>query len=165
MVVLDATAGNRMMWGGKKAPGIIYMDRELKLARPPDIFADHCSCPFRDNVFENVIFDPPHAWGTPPWWTDPSMSKHKDKKKGPQSWYGDYKNRRDMIVSIVKAQKEFARISTRLSFKWCEIKIGLWRILSCFTEWTVINKNEWYSNRNVKQAQKTYWVLLIRTSR
>ncbi len=48
--VLDATAGNRLIWkkGGRgKNPDIVYLDFEYDLAKPPTVFADNRHLPFR----------------------------------------------------------------------------------------------------------------------
>lgn len=61
-LMLDATADNRAMWRNKEPPAVIFLDRELRLARPPTVFADNRYCPFRDGVFDCVIYDPLHLY-------------------------------------------------------------------------------------------------------
>lgn len=58
-MILDATAGYRMMWFNKQRPDTVYMD--LKRDVHPDIMGDFCHLPFRDDVFDIVVFDPPHT--------------------------------------------------------------------------------------------------------
>jgi len=164
--MLDATAGNRIMWPYKNPPNVVFMDRELKLGRPPHIFADFRFCPFRENVFETVIFDPPHkiTRNMPPWWNSPEMDKNPAGSKWPgstKSWYGFYETKIEMLSSIYKGQKEFARIAKRLCLKWSEISVPLWNILPLF--------DEWEKKHEVSRKMKTgkiphFWITFIRSS-
>lgn len=160
MVVLDAAAGNRRIWPNKNPPYTVFMDMEIRLAVPPDIFADFKYCPFRDKVFDCVIFDPPFHWRNDEKW----MFFNPDYKKTfggtPSSHYGLFKSRNDLIRNIANAQKEFQRISDRLCFKWGEGYFSLWRIMSLFRDWTVVLKKNWKSKGYQKQS-KTWWVTFI----
>ena len=62
-MILDATAGNRAIWQHKNCDKIVYMDLEKKLERKPSIFADNRHCPFKDNIFHTIFFDPPYDYG------------------------------------------------------------------------------------------------------
>jgi len=151
--MLDATAGNRIMWNGRKAPHTIYMDKEIGLARSPDIFADNRYCPFRDNVFETVIYDPPHYVNAPPWMTDPE-GRLGEKNMG--TFFGSFSTKTEMLTSINKAQKEFQRIAKRLCLKWVERSYSLWKILPFFRDWKIIQTLEMSRGRT-----KTYWVTFV----
>jgi len=136
-MMLDATAGNRMIWPNKKPPNVIFMDKETSLYVVPHLFADFRELPFRDNVFDCVIFDPPHSCSLPPWWNSPRGEKNDpwaNYPKSRRSWYGKFDNKRDMFSSIHKAQKEFARVAKRLCLKWSELEVSLWKILPFFRE-------------------------------
>ena len=157
-MMLDATAGNRMIWPNKNPSNVIFLDKEIGLARSPDIFADNRFCPFRDNVFDCVIFDPPHSCSIPPWWSDPATSK---KRRGNlASWYGKFENKTDMFSSINKAQKEFARVAKRLCLKWSELEVSLWKILPFFREWKIIQTKPHKGKFKVGKT-KTYWVTFV----
>lgn len=159
MVTLDATAGNRMIWPNKNPPLTVFMDKECDLSIPPDIIGDFRKLPFRDDVFQCVVFDPPHSCSIPPWWADPSTSK---KRRGNlASWYGKFENKIDMFSSINLAQKEFARVSKRLCFKWSELEISLWKILPFFNEWTHIKTKNHKGKFKVGKI-KTYWITFLR---
>jgi len=159
-MLLDATAGNRTIWPNKNPPYIIFMDKEIKLWFPPHLFADFRYCPFRDNVFSCVIFDPPHKITTnpPPWWAKPDGRK-TDKSHG-AGWYGWWNNKRECIASIDAAQKEFARISNRLCFKWGEVDLSLWKILGVFTKWKIIQE-KLHHHHNKRGKNKSWWVTFI----
>ena len=70
-MMLDATAGGRMMWFDKNPDNVLFVDKRVVppgsiVQQPlwsvePDIQADFCALPFADNSFEMVVFDPPHA--------------------------------------------------------------------------------------------------------
>ena len=48
------------MWKNKTPPQVVFMDKEIGLYIPPDVFAVWQYLPFRDKVFDCVLFDPPH---------------------------------------------------------------------------------------------------------
>ena len=166
-MMLDATAGNRLMWQRKEGerripPNVVFMDKEINLGWPPDIIADFTHCPFRGNIFTCVFFDPPYSWHIAPWHEHPSGYQLGVGRKGwhKGTFYGRFENRRDLIVSIYKAQKEFQRITKRLCFKWNEYSISLWNILSLFKKWTIQNTKVFKANKK-RSNYKTYWITLI----
>jgi len=69
-MILDMTCGYRSMWFQKQDKGTIYLDkRNLEKHRTPDnrflevrptVQADNRCLPFKDDVFNLVLFDPPH---------------------------------------------------------------------------------------------------------
>ena len=157
--ILDVTAGNRMMWPNKDNEYVIFLDKESGLLIKPDILADFRCLPFRDDVFSLSFFDPPHFFGSLPPFMD-----NKDNLHG--GYYGVFKNRKDMVISIIKTQKELSRVSERLCFKWNEAMIKLFQILTCFTEWMVILKLQpkpRMGRRSYRNYSKnTWWVTFIR---
>ena len=164
LVVLDATAGNRSMWPNKNPPGVIFLDKEFGLSLPPDIFASFEKLPFRDDVFELSLFDPPNLIDRGflnPWFSDP---KGKGGPKG--TFYGSYKSRRDLIISIIKAAPELYRVSRRLCFKWFEDRVSLMQVLSLFRPWRMIYKVNPRSRMGRrawrKFSKKTWWVTFSR---
>lgn len=73
--VLDACCGSRMFWFNRAHPSTVYVDLRNEehvladrssrgghrvLSVSPDVIADFRSMPFRDGVFDVVVFDPPH---------------------------------------------------------------------------------------------------------
>jgi len=169
MVVLDATAGNRNMWKQVdfNPPHTVFIDVETKLYRPPTIFADNRCSPFRDDVFDCVFYDPPFVWSIAPWFMNASK---KDKLARGAPFYGDAKSKRQMLVDIHKAQKEFQRLTNRLCFKWGELRLSLWKILPFFKDWKIKQikeqKNPHHTSRlKGKSKWKTYWVTFVHSSR
>jgi len=62
-MILDATAGNRLMWKAKTHPSIIYIDIEDELEFSPDILCDNTNTPFREGFFNLIFYDPPYDYG------------------------------------------------------------------------------------------------------
>jgi len=121
-IVLDATAGSRMMWFDKNNSITTFMDirhetHELCDGRVlevnPDIIGDFCKMPFEDETFHLVVFDPPHL-----------------KKLGKSSWmakkYGvlNYHWRDDIRDGLQECMRVL-KPNGVLIFKWNEIQIKL----------------------------------------
>ena len=161
-MILDATAGNRAMWKNKNPPNVIFMDKEIGLAIPPNVFAIWQNLPFRDDVFETILFDPPHdrfspssVHMNPQGWHNPRVEG--GRKIGgtfwgslSSSWAGEF----------IRASKEFHRIAIRLCFKWNDSRYPLERPLSFFEEWIPIQIKEHFSKRR-RGKTNTYWVTMI----
>ena len=153
-----------MMWPNKNPPGVIFMDIQIRLKRPPDVFASYHHIPFRDDIFTVAIFDPPHLIdrGSPnPWFRNPESTG------GPAgTWYGSHRSRRDLIISIVKATPELYRVAKRLCFKWFEDRVSLWQVLPLLRPWKVIykvNPRPRMGRRAWRRySKKNWWVTLFR---
>ena len=117
-MMLDVTAGNRMLWPNKNPPNTVFLDKETKLAFPPDVFGAWSFLPFRDDAFNCIMFDPPHLIFMGP------KSKHRDPKDKKNWWGINWPNRTSLLRSIISAQREFARVGKRLIFKWGESRDG-----------------------------------------
>jgi len=159
-MMLDATAGNRAMWNNKNPPNVVFIDKRLEdLMFSPHIQAVWKNLPFRSDVFDCVIFDPPHFIYKTHW------KRSKDRQTY-INYYGCWKNKREIIPTIFKALKEFHRVSKRLCFKWCDTRDGstLYKLLPLFKGyWKEINRqNIPIKGRFGKRA--SYWVTFIRDS-
>jgi hypothetical protein len=151
-VVLDATAGNRMMWKCKNPPHTIFLDKEKNLAIPPDIIADNRKLPFRDNVFECVLFDPPHSFKR----GYGSLFNEDPKRMKGFPWYGSFRNKIDLLSSIHKAQKEFSRVAKRLCFKWNDHDMDIWKLYPFFDDWAIKYELK-YRSRGHRGKRITTW--------
>ena len=162
MVILDVTAGNRMIWKNSKHPSdIIFIDKEFGFKINQDIIADNRKLPIRKDIqIDSIIFDPPWGLNMPPWWVD------KNPNDVTATYYGDFKSKRELISYIHKAQKEFQQYTNRLCFKWGERNVSLWKILPLFTRegWIEINRKEIKEKRNAKGASsnKNWWITFMR---
>jgi len=169
---LDATAGNRLMWKTKDSPHIIYIDIEPDLEYPPDRFLDNTHTDFPNDYFNAIFFDPPHFWGKKKnelVVTTPSK-KVADEKfnygRTYPTYYGldKYATKRDLIVFINKAQKEFFRIlkpSGMLWLKWSEVKITMNKIRPLFNNWTEMLCIEMKPSPVGKN--RSFWVMYMKT--
>ena len=160
MINLDSTAGNRVIWNCKTPPDWIFCDREIKLGLSPDVFCDNRYLPFRDNVFQCAIYDPPYQWGDKLWARDP---KGKTEGGSKWSWYGTYKNKRDLIQNLIKASRELYRVSMRLCFKWCEFALPLSNIISLFIPPWIIFQQKGHNSKKQTSKNQTWWVTMVRT--
>jgi hypothetical protein len=158
-MILDATAGNRITWRKNKNPdNVVFLDKEYRLAIPPTVIATWKYLPFRDDSFTCVYFDPPFTK-----WGKTSIHNHPIREKSYRgaSWYGNPSSLRALVKDIILGQKEFARVSKNLCFKWCEISYNVDRVLTCFTEWEVLFKMV-YESRKRHGKSKTWLVKLTR---
>lgn len=57
-IILDATAGYRMMWYNKNHPNVLYIDQRAECE--PDQVTEWRNLPYPDESFRMVVFDPPH---------------------------------------------------------------------------------------------------------
>ena len=158
-LVLDATAGNRHMWGGDKEPdNVIFMDKEKGLFYPPTLFATWEYLPFREGVIKKGVFDPPHIFSETSMFNKNPGARPNGCKKIP-GWYGAFPSKRAAIHAILKAQKEFARICPELFFKWNIASLDIDPVLTLFVDWDVVVMVP-FRSRGDKPS--TWWVKLAR---
>ncbi len=137
-----------MMWKNKSPLGWIFMDKKIDVN--PDIQAVWEHLPFRDNVFNCVLFDPPHivVWGT----GTPQIAKV----------FGSWPYTKNITPSIFKSIKEFARVSGRLIFKWCDTRDGTtwWKLKPVFKGiWDTILERE-LKNKG-SGFGSTWWISFV----
>ena len=157
--VLDATAGNRHMWGDNKhLDNVVFMDKEPNLRIPPDIIATWDDIPFPDDYFHCVIFDPPHVFSETSMYNQDPQARPHGANKIP-GWYGAFKSRREAVKQIYEAQIEFARVAPRMCFKWNEASMKLQNVLSLFTCWNI---QFIVSAPHRGKKPRTWWVKLVR---
>ena len=122
-MILDATAGGRMMWFDKNPDDVLFVDKRVVppgaiVQQPlwncqPDIQADNTRLPFADNTFEMVVFDPPHVKFTPA-----SLMGVK---------YGVLTDLHEVVAGL----EECARVASNwLVFKWAENESSISEVLA-----------------------------------
>jgi hypothetical protein len=57
-LIVDATAGYRLMWKGKDTRYTVFLDKRVECK--PDIVCDNGLLPLRDRIADEIIYDPPH---------------------------------------------------------------------------------------------------------
>ena len=161
-MMLDATAGNRAMWKNKTPPHTLFLDREVGLSTPPDIFAVWQKLPFRDKVFDCVLFDPPHdkfspssVHMNPQGWHNPRIES--GHKIGGTFWGSLSKT---WPADFIKASGEFLRVSKRLCLKWNDSRHDLDKVLSFFKDWSIVQIKEHFSTMR-RGKTNTFWVTMI----
>ena len=121
--ILDATAGNRMMWFNKHHPNTLYLD--IRPEVEPDLVADHTNIKFiPDESFQFIVYDPPHMKRPAGNYATGNLTKDYGALKS-DSWEHD----------IQEAFKELWRVlkpTGILIFKWNDHDIPLAKISKFF---------------------------------
>ena len=151
--ILDACCGSRMFWFDKTNENVVYMDfRKLstnlcdgrKLVIDPDVVGDFRNMPFDCNVFNMVVFDPPHLVNV----GDNSWLAKKYGKLNKETWQEDLKKGFSECIRVLKP-------GGFLVFKWNETDIPLVKILKLCTAKPL------FGNKRSKQS-KTHWVVFMK---
>jgi len=159
-LILDATCGSRMMWFEKDDPETVYLDiRRGRFDTPtafnkqaiiePTVQADNRALPFKDDVFDLVLFDPSHHFGR-----KARLALHIAYGFiNPYSWHWD----------INLAAKEFFRVLRPggfLVFKWSSHDIPLKKVLPLIPA-----KPLFGSKTLVAERQSTHWIIFRKDHR
>lgn len=151
--ILDACCGSRMFWFDKDNNYTTYMDireyhEELESGHiidvKPDIVADFRDMPFDDNIYDLVVFDPPHLKraGRNSW-----MAK-KYGVLNPDTWQEDISKGFDECMRVLKP-------SGTLIFKWAEVQISTRQVLNEID----------YKPLFGQKRQKTQWLVFVKERR
>ena len=168
-MILDATAGNRTMWIEKDSENIIYIDRQTELQVKPTIFCDNTNTPFKDRTFDTIFYDPPHSWGQKkhfycfPRWTQEYYELYKDKATPRYYGWDIYDSRDQLVRHLYKAHEEFWRILKDdgiLWLKWNEMTMELYRVLSIFSQWSMLLRLYVKSPSQTHGKHQTFWLAL-----
>ena len=153
--VLDVCCGSKMFWFNKNDVRAVYTDKRQgtwitdnrKGRNPtvisPSILADFQNLPFKDCIFNLVVFDPPHL-------ITPNENARLTKKYGKL-----YSNWKPMIKNGFAECFRVLRPSGTLIFKWNEYEIPLSEILA------LTNENPLFGHKSGRQS-KTHWVTFIK---
>lgn len=147
--VLDACCGSRMFWFDKNNSDVTFMDcrqqyEELSTGHvinvDPDVVADFRDMPFEDDVFDMVVFDPPHL-----------------RHVGENSWLAKKYGKLDELwpEDIRQGFAECMRVlrpSGTLIFKWNEEQIPLSDVLEA------IGEQPLFGNKR----SKTHWLVFMK---
>lgn len=152
--ILDVTCGSRTIWFDKNHPAAVYCDkrrldttaiwksgcgtskRTCKI--DPDVVCDFTDLPFQDNVFQLVVFDPPHlASITETSW----MAKKYGKldENWPQMLHDGFSE----CMRVLKPDGV-------LIFKWSEYDIPAEKV------WKAIGQKPLFGHHSGKNS-KTFW--------
>lgn len=153
MKILDVCCGGKMFWFDKDSPIVEFCDirkenMELCDGRTfdvnPDTICDFRNLPHNSNIFDMVVFDPPHL----------------NHKAGNNAWivkkYG--KLQEDWKTQISEGFNECFRVlknNGTLIFKWNESDILVSEILKCSPIKPL------FGHKSGKQ-QKTHWLVFAK---
>ncbi len=174
--ILDATAGNRLIWMKKESPFILWADIEPQLERKPDIVMDCRKTNFPNNYFNVIIFDPPHGWGEKTGEKFFSCRNEKEARIFVEKWkmkyrgvnyYGmdKYQSKTQLLNYIHRSQLEFYRILKDegiLFMKWCELKIPYGNIKPFFSNWNEMIKLRINDSSQSLGNTQTWWLMLMK---
>jgi len=129
--VLDVCCGGRMFYFQKNAENMIYGDMHIRpkgcieqqknFTVMPDVVFDFRNLPFQDDVFNLVVFDPPHV-------SNLSLNSITGKKYGSlnkETWKEDLKTGFDECYRVLKK-------GGTLIFKWNEVQVTIREVLDLF---------------------------------
>ena len=151
--ILDACCGGRMFWFDKQNEHTTYMDnRELdeilcdgrRFTVEPDVVADFRDMPFRDQLFDLVVFDPPHLIRL----GDRSYMNIKYSKLDKDTWQDDLKKGFNECWRVLKD-------NGTMVFKWNEDQIRIADVLKLFPQKPICG------NRDGKNGH-THWLVFFK---
>ena len=158
-MILDATCGLKQMWFQKDDPETIYLDMrhsaiqytEKQFNRRPDyrkriinptIQADNRYCPFKDDVFDVILFDPPHMITN----VESSELQHTYSILNPITWTKEMSSSIKELFRVLKPKGIFI-------FKWAENSATIKEALKLFPCEPLFGSNPQNPNH------KTWWII------
>ena len=142
-MILDVTAGYRGIWFSKDDSDTVFLDRK-KDCRPM-VQGVWQSLPFPDNLFDMVVFDPPH------------MVLSEQNKGVMKARYG-YIDNRSFHSDFYRAFRELFRVlkaSGFLILKWNDHDKGLDKVLALTDMKPLFGQK---TAVRTKHSSSTYWI-------
>ena len=158
MKILDATAGSRSIWYQPKHPFVTFMDKRkecYKDPRPnryfvhriePDIVSKWKDCPFPDNYFDMVVFDPPHIIRERGQAKIHLVLKYGELYK--DNWESVLQGGVNKLFQVLKPEGVFI-------LKWCEVCVKVDAVLKLFPYKPLFGTRTGQKNNN-------HWILFIK---
>lgn len=140
------SAGHRHIWFDRNNPLVTYLDRRSEVK--PTIVCDTRDIPLRDNCYDLVVFDPPHA------------NVGANSKFTPV--YG-HSTTADILDTVRGSAREAWRVtksSALMAFKWNDNARTLEEILPLLEGWTPLFAHG--LRKPGRHKTQTYWVMLKR---
>lgn len=132
MRILDASCGGRHLWFEKSRDDTIYVDRRLLPkgtipVRPnwevrPTVVADFTMLPFADEMFDLVVYDPPHIIRDKP---SKSFLRTKYGELNSATWESTLRTGFNECWRVL-------RMGGTLHFKWADGNVPLKTVLKLF---------------------------------
>lgn len=155
--ILDVTCSNRSMWFDKECPIALYCDKRKCVETVvfangskhqdcvvnPDVVCDFTDLPFKDNTFELVAFDPPHAL---------NISENSWTCKRYGTLNNDWKD--VLRVGISECLRVLKPYGT-LIFKWSDVHIPTSDVIDA------IGVKPLFGHRSGKKMN-THWMVFVK---
>jgi len=127
-IILDTTAGFRMMHYNKNNPNVLYVDKRKECN--PDIVGDHINLgKIPSGTFKLIIFDPPHRTETDaPYWVIRDYGGLQA-----ETWQADIKN---AFIELWRVLADFGV----LVFKWNDHQFKSSKIETLFPEKPIVKQ-------------------------
>ena len=147
MKILDLSAGHRAVWWNKQYPDTVFID--IRLSTLPTVCCDSRALPFRDAIFDLVVFDPPHV----------NFSAGAEMSKE----YGHHTTEeiRDIVRRSAQEASRVTRAEALMAFKWNDHDQKLVKMLALLDPWWDPLCGHKVAIRT-KHASATTWMLLRR---
>jgi len=151
-MILDVCCGGRMFYFNKQNENVVYCDKikechefpgNRKIDINPDVISDFSHLPFKSNLFDLVIFDPPHLLKA----GDNSWLKKKYGRLEPR-WQTKIKLGFNECIRVL-------RPGGTLIFKWNDTDVKIPEILSLFSQIPLLG------HRTTKNL-KTHWIVFYK---
>jgi len=147
--VLDATANRRGMWKGQNTSNVLFLDIDKKVN--PDIIANNELLPFKDEVFKNIVFDPPQF----------VLSKAENALPI-HNRYGFWLRKQDFFKNLQKVNIEFSRVLKEnglLIMKFCTFNFQKEDAITTLNKFSLISN---YSRPTKGRGKNTVHILLFK---
>ena len=147
--ILDACCGSKLFWFDKENPNTTYMDiREesfeihgKKVNVKPDVVADFRAMPFEDDIYDLIVFDPPHL----KWAGRNSIMKAQYGQLDKDDWPEDIRQVMSECMRVLKP-------TGTLIFKWNEAQVSLKDVLNAIP----------YQPLFGNKRSKTHWLTFMK---
>jgi hypothetical protein len=178
-LIVDATAGYRLMWKGKDTRYTVFLDKRLECK--PDILCDDRQLPLRDHIADVIICDPPHIIDSTP---IEHKREYKDRKyvRGRtfniqhdvwtitdilKAKFGQWSSRTQWINYAYHTNTEFRRTikeNGKIHYKIIDGKsngtINLRQIKEIYSNWTLQNIGENHTAASHYMSNPAIWLTL-----
>ena len=144
MKILDMSSGSRSMWFNRLHPDTVYVD--LRPSMKPTVVCDTKALPFPSDLFDLIVFDPPHVTCG----KTSVMAQYYSSMEAEEI--------KDLISLSGKEAYRVSKDSGFLAFKWNDHDVKLERILRLMEGWEPLFGQR-VAGRS-KHRSGTYWTLL-----
>lgn len=146
MRILDCSGGKRNVWFNRCHPNAVYIDNRPEMT--PNVLCDSTQLPFPNEVFDLIVFDPPHG----------VHGEHSYMSK----YYGRY-NSQEILNLLRGTSREAYRVSkpeALMLLKWNDRDQRLDHILKQLEAWEPLFGHK-IAERSSHRAS-TYWLALLK---